>query len=407
MKQKISDELLDELLKNYRNPEDLTGPEGLLTQLKQRLITRVLESELTTHLGYDKHEHPPEEKPNARNGHSNKTLRSDDGELPIKIPRDRNGDFKPRLIPKHQRHFDGFDDCIVSLYARGLGVREIQEHLKEIYKVEVSPTLISNATEAVFEDVSAWRNRCLDPVYPIVWFDAVVVKIRHEGKVTNRAVYIALAVNMEGIKEVLGMWSSENEGAGFWLNVATELKNRGLSDIFICCIDGLSGFSKALKAVFPESRVQRCVVHQIRNSLKYVNWKDRKEVAAALKVIYNAPTAEAGWTALQNFRALYDARFPSIGRSWEAAWDELSPFFDYPPEIRKIIYTTNAIESLNSSLRKISRHRNLFPSVDSVFKLFYLGLKNISRKWTQPVPNWRDALNRFAIEFADRMPTSH
>ena len=407
MKTTIEDKLIDQLLANYRKPEDLTGPEGLFTELKKRLINRVLESELTTHLGYEKHERPPEEKPNARNGHSKKILRSDDGELPIKIPRDRKGDFEPLIIPKHQRHFDGFDDCIVSLYARGLSVREIQEHLKEIYKVEVSPTLISNATEAVFEEVSAWRNRCLDRVYPIVWFDAVAVKIRHEGKVANRAVYIALAVTMDGMKEVLGMWSSENEGAGFWLNVATELKNRGLSDIFICCIDGLSGFSKALRAVFPESRVQRCVVHQVRSSLKYVSYKDRKEVAAALKLIYNAPTAEAGWAALQNFRALYDARFPSIGRSWEAAWDELSPFFDYPPEIRKIIYTTNAIESLNSSLRKISRHRNLFPSVDSAFKLFYLGLKNISRKWTRPVPNWHDALNRFSIEFADRMPTSH
>lgn len=407
MKQKIKDEILDQLLADYRKPEDLIGPDGLFTELKKRLINRVLESELTTHLGYDKHERPTEVKTNARNGHSKKTLRSDDGELPIQVPRDRKGDFEPLFVPKHQRHFDGFDDCIVSLYARGLSVREIQEHLKEIYKVEVSATLISNATEAVFEEVSAWRNRCLDRVYPIVWFDAVAVKIRHDGKVTNRAVYIALAINMEGLKEVLGMWSSENEGAGFWLNVATELKNRGLSDIFICCIDGLSGFSKALRAVFPESRVQRCVVHQLRNSLKYVNWKDRKEVAAALKLIYNAPTAEAGWTALQNFRALYDARFPSIGRSWEEAWDELSPFFDYPPEIRKVIYTTNAIESLNSSLRKISRHRNLFPSVDSVFKLFYLGLKNISRKWTKPVPNWHDALNRFAIEFADRMPTSH
>ncbi len=407
MKTQIQDEIIDQLLANYRKPEDLTGPDGLFRQLKARLINRVLDAELTTHLGFDKNQRPPEEKSNARNGHSSKTLRSDEGELPIRVPRDRKGEFEPSLIPKHQRHFDGFDDCIVSLYSRGLGVREIQEHLKEIYQVDVSATLISNATEAVFEEVNAWRHRCLDPVYPIVWFDAIVVKIRQDGKVTNRAVYIALAVNMQGVKEVLGMWSSENEGATFWLNVATELKNRGLSDIFICCIDGLSGFAKALKSAFPETRVQRCIVHQVRNSLKYVSYKNRKEVADALKLIYNAPTAEAGWTALQNFRALYDSRFPAIGRNWEAAWDELSTFFGYPPEIRKIIYTTNAIESLNSSFRKISRHRNLFPSVDSVFKLFYLSLKNISRKWTKPVPNWHDALNRFIIEFAERMPTSH
>jgi putative transposase len=407
MKPSIKDELLDELLKDYSKPEDLLGPGGLLTELKKRLINRVLESELTTHLGYGKHDgSPPGEPPNARNGHSAKTLRSDDGKLAIKVPRDRNGDFEPALVPKHQRHFDGFDDAIISLYSRGLGVREIQQHLLEIYKVEVSTALITNATEAVAEEVKDWQNRTLDAIYPIVYFDAIVVKIRHDGKVSNRAIYLALGVNLEGHKEVLGMWSSENEGSRFWLGVATELKNRGLADIFICCVDGLSGFGPALESVYPKCRIQRCIVHQLRNSLRFVGWKERKAVAAALRTIYTAPTAHAAKTALDAFRAAHDARYPAIGKSWEAHWQELVPFFDYPAEIRKIIYTTNAIESLNSSLRKISRHRNLFPTVDSLYKLFYLALKNIAAKWTHPVHNWRTALNHFSIEFGDRMPTS-
>ena len=407
MKTKIKDELLDELLANYTGPEDLVGPEGLLSELKKRLINRVMDSELTTHLGYDKHGRPETEKTNSRNGHSQKTVRSNDGKLAVEVPRDRNGDFEPSLIPKHQRHFDGFDDCIVSLYSRGLSVREIQEHLKEIYKVDVSPTLISNATEAVCEEVKAWQNRPLEAIYPIVYFDAIVTKVRHDGKVTNRAIYLALAVTLEGKKEVLGMWSSETEGARFWLNVATELKNRGVSDIFICCVDGLSGFAAALETVFPKTRVQRCIVHMVRNSLKFVSWKERKQVAADLKQIYKAPTAEAAKAALEGFRAEYDHRFPAIGKRWEAAWEQVIPFFDYPEDIRKVIYTTNAIESLNSSFRKISKSRNLFPSVDSLFKLYYLSLKNISKKWNRPIHNWCNALNRFTIEFEDRMPNNN
>lgn len=404
MKPKIKEELLDELLANYTGPDDLVGPDGLLTELKKRLINRVMDSELSTHLGYDKHERAGAEKTNSRNGHSQKSIRSTDGKIAIKVPRDRDGDFEPLLIPKHQRHFDGFDSCIVSLYSRGLGVREIQEHLKEIYKVDVSATLISNATEAVCEEVKVWQNRSLDAVYPIVYFDAIVVKIRHEGKVSNRAIYLALGVNIQGHKEVLGMWSSENEGARFWLGVATELKNRGVSDIFICCVDGLSGFGDALESVFPNARIQRCIVHMIRNSLKFVSWKERKEVAAELKNIYKAPTVTAAKIALEAFRAKYDDRFPAIGKSWEANWDQVIPFFDYPEDIRKVIYTTNAVESLNSSFRKISRHRNLFPTVDSLFKLFYLSLKNISKKWNRPIHNWSGALNHFTIEFEGRMP---
>lgn len=404
MKTEIKDELLDELLIGYSGPEDLLGPGGLFTELKKRLINRVLDSELTTHLGYEKHQRPEGASPNARNGHGTKIVRSEDGKLPIKIPRDRSGAFEPILIPKHQRHFDGFDDCIISLYSRGLSVREIQGHLKEIYQVEVSAELISNATDAVAEEVKVWQNRYLDAVYPIVYFDAIVVKVRDEGKVSNRAIYLALAINMEGKKEVLGMWSSPTEGSKFWLGVATELHNRGVLDIFICCVDGLSGFGEALESVFPKTRVQRCVVHMIRNSLKFVGWKERKQVAAHLKLIYRAPTAEAAKSALDAFKAQYDERFPAIGRSWEAHWEQIIPFFGFPDDIRKVIYTTNAIESLNSSFRKISRHRNLFPSIESLFKLFYLSLKNISAKWNKPVHNWSGALNRFSIEFGERMP---
>ncbi|MCH6259416.1 IS256 family transposase, partial [Puniceicoccaceae bacterium K14] len=293
MKEKIREELLDELLKNYSKPEDLTGPDVLLTELKKRLINKVLDSEMTTHLGYEKHGRKATEDENARNGHSEKTLRSEDGELTVKVPRDRKGAFDPTLVPKHQRHFDGFDEVIISLYSRGLTTREIQEHLQQMYKVEVSPMLISNATDAINQELKAWQNRSLDEVYPIVYFDAIVVKIRHEGKVSNRAIYLALGVNMEGRKEVLGMWSSQSEGAKFWLSVATELKNRGVSDIFICCVDGLSGFAEALESVYPKTRVQLCIVHMVRNSLKFVGYKEKKEVANALKTIYRAPTAEA------------------------------------------------------------------------------------------------------------------
>jgi len=407
MKDKIKDELLDQLLEDYSKPEDLTGPDGLLSELKRRLINRVMDAELTTHLGYGKHGRRRSPGGDARNGHSRKTLRSDDGRIEVKVPRDRDGDFEPVLVPKGQRHFDGFDDAIVSLYSRGLTVREIQGHLKEIYKVEVSPMLISNATDAVSEEVKAWQSRPLDPVYPIVYFDAIVAKVRHEGKVSSRAIYLALAVNMEGRKEMLGMWSSQNEGSRFWLGVFTDLRNRGVSDVLICCVDGLKGLPEAIESVFPLARVQLCIVHMLRNSLKFVSWKERKAVAAQLKNVYNASSAEAAKAALEEFRETYDERLPAIGQSWEANWERVVPFFDYPPEIRRIIYTTNAIESLNSSFRKVSRHRNLFPTLDSLYKLFYLASKKIARKWTHPVRDWPAALNRFTIEFGERIANKH
>ena len=407
MKHKVTNQLLDQLLEDYQSPEDLIGPSGLLAELKKRLITRVMDAELTTHLGYDKNEKRPAGGTNARNGHSTKRLRCDDAELEINIPRDREGEFEPILVPKHQRSFNGFDEVILSLYSRGLTTRDIQGHLQDLYKVEVSPTLISNVTDAVSEEVKEWQCRPLDSVYPIVYFDAIVAKVREDGKVSNRAIYLALGVNMEGRKEVLGMWSSQNEGSKFWLGVLTELKNRGLRDIFFSCVDGLSGFPEAIENVYPQTRVQLCIVHMLRNSFKFVGWKERKAVAAELKNIYCAPTADAAKDALLRFRELYDDRFPAIGKSWEAHWENLIPFFDYPTEIRKVIYTTNAIESLNSSFRKVSRNRNLFPSSEAVYKLFYLAIKNISKKWTMPIQNWPAALNRFSIEFEDRMPNNY
>lgn len=405
MKTKIKEELLDELLESYSDPSDLLGEEGLLNQLKKRLIEKAMDAELTTQLGYAKNEKSAiKASKNSRNGHSKKKVRTNTGEVDIAVPRDRLGDYDPQLIPKHERHFDGFDKVILSLYSRGMTVRETQEHISELYGVDVSATLISNVTNSVVEEVKAWQNRPLDQVYPIVYFDAIVAKVRHEGKVTNRAIYLALAVTMEGKKEVLGMWSSKNEGAQFWLHVLTELKNRGVEDIFISCVDGLSGFVKAIETVYPLAKVQLCIVHMLRNSLKFVGWKEKKAVAADLKTIYTASTVQSARMALDSFKEKYDSRFPAISKSWENHWENVIPFFDYPDEIRKVIYTTNAIESLNSSLRKISSNRTQFPSEESLYKLFYLSLKNISKKWTMPIRNWSNALNRFMIEFEDRIP---
>ena len=404
-KHTIKDELIDELLSNYKTPEDLLGKGGIIRELKKRLIERAMAGELTSHLGYEKHvKGTSKENGNARNGTSRKTICADGMQAEIAVPRDRKGEFEPIIIPKHERRFDGFDDVIMSLYSRGLTVRDIQAHLHELYNVEVSHSLISAVTSEVIEELSNWQNRPLEEVYPIVYFDAIVVKVRQDGKVAKRSVYLALAITLDGHKEVLGMWSHESEGAKFWMHVLTELKNRGVNDLFICCVDGLSGFVEAIETVYPQAKVQMCIVHMVRNSLKYVGWKEKKQVAAQLKNIYNAPTAKAARDELDEFARLNDKQYPAVSAIWYRHWDNIIPFFDYPSEIRKVIYTTNAIESLNSSFRKISRNRNLFPTEDSLFRLFYLSLKNISKKWTMPVQNWANALNRFTIEFAERMP---
>ena len=401
-KHEVPEELLSGLLANYKKPEDLIGENGLLKQLTKLLVERALDAELTEHLGHDRHESVANPTGNTRNGKSKKTLKGEFGELPIDIPRDRHGSFEPQLIPKHQTRWTGFDDKIISLYARGMTVREIQAHLQEMYGTEVSPSLISSVTDAVSEEVKAWQARPLDPIYPIVYLDCIHVKVR-EGAVRVKAVYLAIGITMQGHKEVLGLWLAQTEGAKFWLQVVTELRNRGVQDIFIACVDGLKGFPEAIEAVFPKTVVQLCIVHMVRQSLNYVSWKRRKEVAADLRHIYQAATAQEAEQRLGEFEARWDDEYLPIGQSWRRNWSRLIPFFDYPPEIRKVIYTTNAIESVNMSLRKLTKNRGSFPSDEALLKLFFLALRNISLKWSMPIHDWKAALTRFTIEFGDRL----
>lgn len=402
-KHAVPEELLSGLLADYKKPEDLIGENGLLKQLTKLLVEKALDAELSEHLGHGKNEPVANEAGNTRNGKSRKTLKGEFGELPIEVPRDRHGTFEPQLIPKHQTRWAGFDDKILSLYARGMTVREIQAHLEEMYGTEVSPSLISSITDAVAEEVKAWQSRPLDPIYPIIYLDCIHVKVR-EGAVRVKAVYLAIGVTMTGEKEVLGLWLAQTEGAKFWLQVVTELRNRGVQDIFIACVDGLKGFPEAIETVFPRAAVQLCVVHMVRYSLNYVSWKRRPEVAADLKRIYQSATADEAEQRLGEFEAKWDDEYLPIGQSWRRNWPRLTPFFDYPPEIRKVIYTTNAIESVNMSLRKLTKNRGSFPSDDALMKLFYLALRNISQKWTLPIRDWKAALNRFTIQFEERIP---
>jgi len=400
----IPDDLLDALMKDYKNPEDLIGETGLLKQLTKRLLERAMQAEMTDHLGYEKNSPSGKKTENSRNGSYKKRVKGEFGNLDIAVPRDRDASFEPLILPKGQSRFAGFDDKIIALYARGMTTRDIQSHLEEIYGVGISPTLVSQVTQAVQEEITLWQNRPLDEVYPIVYLDAIRVKARHDGRVINKAVYLAVGVNIEGLKEVLGMWTAETEGAKFWLQVVTEIKNRGVKDIFIACVDGLKGFPEAIETVFPETQVQLCLVHMVRHSLNYVSWKQRKEVAADLKSIYQAPTIEQAEIHLGIFEAKWNTSHPTIGKSWRSNWERITPLFSYPPEIRKAIYTTNAIESMNMSLRKVTKNRGSFPNDESMIKLLYLALRNISKKWTMPIHNWKSALNQFTIIFEDRMP---
>ncbi len=400
----IRDEILEEILKEYKNPEDLIGKDGILKELTKRLIEKAMEGELTHHLGYEKYSPTAKKNVNSRNGKSSKTIKGDFGEIPIEIPRDRNGDFNPQIIPKHQTRFSGFNDKIISMYARGMTTRDIQDHLQEIYNVEVSADLISTVTDAVMDDVKDWQSRPLDAVYPVLYLDATILKVRHEGRVINKSVYLAIGINMEGMKDVLGIWLEQNEGAKFWLKVLTELKNRGVRDIFIACVDGLKGFPEAIEAAFSKTEVQLCVVHMIRGSLRFVSWKDRKAVIADLKGVYQAVTEELAQNNLGIFAGKWDSKYPTISKSWQANWQRIVPFFAYPEEIRRIIYTTNAIESLNSTLKKTIKNRASFPTDEAAIKLLYLSLKNIQKKWIMPIRNWGKVLNQFAILYSDRMP---
>ena len=397
-----ADKLIDEMIAG-KTPEEIVGEGGLLQALTKRVYERALEGEMTHHLGYPPKAREGRNSGNSRNGKTSKTVKTGSEDVNLSIPRDRNGEFEPHLVKKHQRRLPGFDDKVLALYARGLTTRDIQGHLEEMYDSEVSPALISAVTDAVLEEVTTWQNRPLEAVYPIVYLDAIHLKMRHSGQVKNQAVYLALGINLEGYKELLGLWIGEHEGAKFWLNVLTQLKNRGVQDILIACVDGLTGFPDAIETAYPKAQVQLCLVHMVRNSLKYVSWKERKAVAADLKTIYSAPNVEAAEESLAAFEAKYQDRFPQIARSWRSCWMNIIPFFDYPPEIRKVIYTTNAIESMNSQLRKVTRNRGSFPTADSVRKVIYLAMQRISKKWKRPIKDWVAALNHFCIVFEGRI----
>lgn len=396
----IRKELIDELIATSGG--SLIGPNGLVKELTAALVERMLHGELSHHLGYEKHEIAGYGTGNSRNGASLKTLKGEAGEMAIRVPRDRNGTFEPKLIGKHQTRFEGFDDKILSMYALGMTVRDIQSHLLEMYGVEVSPGLISEVTDSIQEEVKAWQDRPLEALYPIVYLDAMMVKMRQDGKVDNRAVFTAIGINVEGQKSVLGLWVNGTEGSKFWMSVLVNLKNRGMKDAFIICTDGLKGFPEAIEAIFPSTLVQTCIVHLIRASLSFVSWKERKALAADLKLIYRAPTAEMAEMALADFRAKYP-KHQVVADVWTRNWQRVIPFFDFPEEIRKIIYTTNAIESLHMSLRKVTKNRGSFPSQEAAFKLIYLAIQNVSKKW-QSVQGWREALRQFAIRWPDRMP---
>jgi len=400
----IREEILEELLKDYKNPEDLTGKDGLLKELTKRLVEKAMDSELTHHLGYERHSSTGKNSGNSRNGKSSKNIKGDFGEVSIEVPRDRNGAFEPQIIQKHQTRFNGFDDKIISMYARGMTTRDIQAHLQEIYGVEISADLVSRVADAVINDVKEWQSRSLDEVYPILYLDATIVKVRSEGRVINKSAYLAVGINIDGMKDVLGIWLEQSAGAKFWLKVMTELRNRGVRDIFIACVDGLKGFPEAIEATFPQSEVQLCIVHMVRGSLRFVSWKDRKAVAGDLKSIYQAATEEQAKANLESFAQKWDSRYPTISKSWTANWPRVIPFFSYPKEIRKIIYTTNAIESLNNSLKKTIKNRASFPNDEAAVKLLYLSLKNIQKKWTMPARDWGKALNQFAILYKERLP---
>ncbi len=398
------EKLLDEIDFKNLTPEEITGPGGLLKQLSKRMLEKAMEVEMEDHLGYEKNQRSQQNSSNSRNGKSKKTVSTEIGDIPIDIPRDRKSEFEPKIIPKHKRRFDGFNDKIISMYGLGMTTRDVQKHLFEIYNVEVSPELISNVTDAIMDDVKEWRNRLIDNMYPIVFFDAIVVKGRTDGRVSNKSVYTAIGINMEGEKEVLGLWIADTEGAKFWMSIITELKNRGLNDILIACIDGLKGFPEAINAIYPQTRIQLCIVHMIRNSTRFVSWKDRKELCKDLKKIYSAITEEEGLGNLDNFAEKWNDKYPMISKSWRDNWENLNEFFNYPGYIRKAIYTTNAIESLNSSLKKVTKKRSAFPTDDAIYKVLYLALTNASKKWTMPIRDWGAAINQFAIHFEDRVP---
>jgi putative transposase len=399
----IDRKLIDQLLSDYKRPEDIIGENGLPKELTKAILERALAAEMSEHLGYEKHDPAGHRRGNTRNGNSKKTLKGDFGELELETPRDRQATFEPKIVGKRQTRWTGFDDKIISMYARGMTTREIQGHLEEMYGIEVSPTLISNVTDAVIEEVKQWQSRPLEELYPIVYLDALMVKVRDEGHIQNKAIYVVLGVNLEGQKEVLGLWVAQTEGAKFWLQVLTELQNRGVKDVFIACVDGLKGFPEAIETVYSRAEVQLCIVHLVRASLHYVPWKLRKPVVADLQAIYRATTVAEAEQHLTELESKWKA-YPSVSQVWRRNWARITPFFNYPPDIRRAIYTTNSVESLNRSLRKIIKIRGGFPNEEAALKLLFLALRQAAKKWTMPIHHWREALNHFTILWPDRMP---
>jgi len=400
MNEKKLKTLANELAKDLKTPEDLSA---LTAQLTKITVEAALNAELDHHLGYTQYEHKGRHTGNSRNGYTPKTLKGDHGSIEIDTPRDRNASFEPQIVSKGQTRITGMDDQVLTLYAKGMSTRDISSAFEEMYGVEISAGLISKITNNVMERVIEWQNRPLDAVYPIVYLDCIVLKIRHEKRVINKAVYLALGINMDGQKELLGIWIAETEGAKFWLSVLTELQNRGVEQILIACVDGLSGFPDAINTAFPDAKIQLCIIHMVRNSMKYVVWKDYKAVTTDLKRVYQSPTEEVARSELDNFAQTWDEKYPQISRSWNNHWPNLITFFDYPKDIRKAIYTTNAIESLNSVIRKSVKTRKLFPSDEAAMKVVFLAVQAASKKWTMPIQNWKLAMNRFMIEFEEQL----
>ena len=401
----VIDRMLDQIDFHGMTAEELAGENGLLKQLTRRFYSRALDAEMDEHLGYKKNDNAGDNSGNSRNGYTTKTVITEDNDtIEIQVPRDRNSTFDPVIIPKHEKRTPLFNDQIISMYSFGMSTRDIQRHLQQVYGVEVSPETISNITESVMADVREWQNRPLEKSYPILFLDALRVNSRQDGKNINKALYVALAINWEGRKEVLGLWLADTEGAKFWMSVLTDIKNRGTEDILIACMDGLTGFPDAVKAVFPNTHIQHCIVHMIRNSTKFVSYKDLKAVCRDLKEVYSAVNAGSGHEALEEFGKKWNDKYPMIQASWERNWNNLTEFFNYPEDIRRAIYTTNAIESLNFSLRKVTRNKSSFPDDDSIYKVMYLAIKNASARWTMPIKDWGLAVNQFAILFDGRVP---
>lgn len=393
--------LIDDLVAQVNTAEELAAT---LKELKKKTMERILEAELSEHLGYDKHDADGFNGENSRNGHGTKTVLTESGAVELSVPRDRDGTFEPQLVPKRTSRLKGFDDHLIALYSRGMTVRDIQSHLEEMYEVEVSPSLISRVTDQVYEEVQAWQRRELDEVYPVVYFDGFVVKVRHEGVVRNRTVYVVLGINLNGHKDVLGLWMSHNEGAKFWLKVINELRQRGVQDILIASVDGLVGFPEAIEAVFPQTIVQTCIVHMIRNSIRLVAWSNKKALAKDLKPVYRAIDEEQALKALDEFEQKWGAKYPSVVASWRNNWTRVSPFFEFAPEIRRAIYTTNAIEAVNRQLRKATKTRGVFPTDKAVFKLLWLAIDKASKKWTYGIQRWDLTIQQLAIHFEGRVP---